>query len=329
MNKGLYILNRDAQARIYGPEQRCAIDRMVNIIARPMTAQEARGRPQVLREVEILFSGWGCPRLDENFLELAPRLKQVFYGAGTIRDVMTPAAWERGVCITSAYAANAIPVAEFAVSQIIFCLKLGWQHFLRMNRREYGHIPNTPGAYGSTVGLISLGQIGRRVSNMLRRYDVRVIAYDPLISAEDGIGLDVEMMSLEQLFAEADVVSLHTPELPETQNLIAGDLLSALKMNASFINTARGSIVNESEMINVLKSRPDLVAVLDVTCDEPPVSESPLWTLPNAVLLPHIAGSMNSECSRMGVCMVDELERYVAGIPLKWQITRDLAATLA
>ena len=125
------------------------------------------------------------------------------------------------------------------------------------------------------------------------------------------------------------MISLHTPELPETLGMISGELIAAMKPGATFINTARGAVVREKELIAVLSRRPDLTAVLDVTDPEPPAPDSPLLTLPNVVLTPHIAGSMGREIQRLGRYMVEELQRYLAGEPLRWHITRELAAKLA
>src|SRR5690606_8819626 len=114
----------------------------------------------------------------------------------------------------------------------------------------------------------------------------------------------------------SDVVSLHSPWLPETVGMITGDHFRQMKPYASFINTARGAIIREAEMIAVLQDRPDLTALLDVTYPEPPAPGSPLYTLPNVVLTPHIAGSMDMECRRMGRYMVDELQRFLHDEPL-------------
>lgn len=330
MLNALFLLNTDAYDKIYGEPERAAIAAMVDIVAPPQTAESVRAHPEVLGEVEALFSGWGMPPLDETFLAAAPRLEVVFYGAGSIRGFATDAAWERGIVITSAYAANAVPVSEYALSQILFSLKRGWHYALTI-KREQRWIPQTPvpGAYDSTVGLISLGMIGRLVAERLRSFDLNVIAYDPFVSAADAASLGVTLVDLDTLFRQADVVSLHTPKLPETLGMITGAHLAAMKDGATFINTSRGAIVREDEMIAVLAQRPDLTAILDVTEPEPPVAGSPLYTLPNVVLTPHIAGSLDAECRRMGQTMVAECRRYLAGEPLRWAISRERAALLA
>lgn len=336
MLKGLFMLHPAAIDRIYGGQERAAIESKLDIYGPfvPIEKPKEDWKPhrELLQELEVIVSGWGAPHIDEAFLEAAPNLKIMFYGAGSVKNILSDAAWDQGVRITSAYAANAIPVAEFTLSQIIFCLKRGWQYVAALKETcdwtwEQEHI--MPGCYNSTVGIISLGMIGRHVCRLLKALDVNLIAYDPFLTAEQANELGVESVSLEELFQRADVASLHTPWLPETENMITGNLLRSMKKNAAFINTARGAIVNEPEMIDVLKERPDLTAVLDVTWPEPPPADSPLFKLKNAILTPHIAGSMHTECQRMARFMSEEIDRYLAGEPLKWEITREKAAILA
>ncbi len=137
------------------------------------------------------------------------------------------------------------------------------------------------------------------------------------------------MVSLDELFRRAEVVSMHTPWLKETEGLITGAHIASMKPYSTFINTSRGAVVCETEMLDVLKDRPDLVAVIDVTYPEPPAPDSPLYTLPNVILTPHIAGAIHDECRRMGQMMIAELERFLAGQPLKWAVTREQVAIMA
>ena len=328
--KALYLLDSGAFERIYGEEERAAVAGLADVYAPLQTGNSVAKNPGVLAEAEMILSGWGAPAMDGGFLTAAPNLRVVFYGAGSIRRVATPAFWERVLRITSAYAANAVPVSEYALAAILFSLKRGW-HFAFSAQREKA-LPRqgqVPGAYGSTVGLVSLGMVGRLVRERLRPFDLRVVAYDPFVTPEEAHVLGVDLMSLEDLFASSDVVSLHVPLLPGTEGMILGSHLASMKRNATLINTSRGAVVREAEMVEVLGERPDLWAVLDVTHPEPPEPDSRLYDLPNVVLTPHIAGSLGNECRRMGRLVVDELRRYVTGEPLKHEITRERAALMA
>jgi phosphoglycerate dehydrogenase-like enzyme len=316
---------------IYGPKQHAQIAEMVEVLAPVMSPDEALRRPELLREMDVLISGWGGPVLDKSFLARAPKLKAFFYGAGTVRRLLSHEFWERKIVLTTANTANAIPVAEFSLAHILLGLKRAF--FQAVEVKKIRTFPETriptAGAYESTVGLISLSTIGRLVRKHLAHFDVQVIACDPTVTRAQAATLKVELVSLSELFFRSDVISLHAPHLPETEGLITGALLAKMKPGATFINTARGALIREAEMIEVLSARPDLTAVLDVTCPEPPEKTSRLYDLPNVILTPHIAGSIENECQRMGQWVADELRRYLAGEPLKSAITSERASLMA
>ncbi len=323
--KAVYLLPRPNLDLIYGPAEQRDIAARVELAAPPLDATTYRAWLGRLDDVEAIFSGWGMAKMDATFFEVFPTLKVLFYGAGAINDFVTDEVWTRNVQITNARMANGVPVAEYTVAQIVLCLKRAWQQAARVKalRNFQPARLSVAGTYGSTVGIVSLGAIGRMVAERLRGFDIRVIAYDPFVTPEQARALNVELVTLEDLFARADVVTCHTPWLPETEGLLTGKLFRRMKPGASFINTARGAVVNEAELIAVLREREDLFAVLDVTYPEPPAPDSPLYDLPNAMLTPHIAGSMNAECRRMGRAMVEELERWLRGEPLRYRVGRE------
>ena len=283
-----------------------------------------------LARTEVVFSGWGAPVMNETLLAAMPNLKAIFYAGGSVRYFVTDALWNRGVRITTAATINAIPVAEYTIAAVLLGLKRFW-HYARFTRehRTFPVIRPVPGVYHSKVGLVSYGIIGRLVRQRLRAHDIRILVYDPLITDEEAAHDEIHRAGLDELFAECDVVSVHTPLLPETIGLITGEHLRLMKRDTLFINTARGEIVDEPGMIEALRRRPDLQALLDVSAPEPPPNDSPLYTLPNVILTPHIAGSLGPECQRLGHAMVDEFERYRAGGPLLWELTPDRAALIA
>ncbi len=313
-----YLGRPDALEQVYGPRERAAVARLVRLA--PPDAPEV---------AEVALATWGTPRVDADFLGRWPRLGTVLYAAGSVRAFVTDALWDRGVRVSSAAQVNAACVAEYTVGVILFSLKHGWR--LAAAMRQDGGVPDkhaVPGAYGSVVGLVSLGAVGRLVRLRLRPFDVRVLAFDPFLEPAEARRLRVDLTGLDELFARSDVVSLHTPLLDETRGLIAGRHLAAMRPGATFVNTARGAIVREAELVAVLRSRPDLQAVLDVTDPEPPPPASPLRSLPNVVLTPHVAGCVGPERRRLGGAMVGELRRLLAGQPLRWEVTRERASLL-
>ncbi len=328
--KGLIVLDKNAYDLIYGPENRDEIAHRVNLLAEPISREELVERPDLMSQVEVIFSGWGAPIMDAAFLAKTPRLKAVFYGAGTIRYFTSDTFWERGITVCSAYAMNAVPVAEYTLAAILFSLKNAWRYALGAKRlgRHPERVP-CAGGYGSRVGIISMGMIGRLVRERLRPFDLEVYAYDPFVTQEQAMALGVEMMTLEDIFRRCDVVSLHTPWLKETENMVNRKHFELMKPGATFINTARGAVVNEPDLIDVFTRREDLTAVLDVTYPEPPPQGSPLYSLSNVVLTPHIAGSQDRECRRMGRLMIDEFDRWTRGDAMKWAISKEKAAMLA
>jgi len=330
MPKGLIILDTHPFELIYGDALSAEIARRVKLVAEVQTQKSISLNPEILADVEVIFSGWGAPTMDAKFLEAAPKLQVVFYGAGSIKGMTTDAFWARGIVVTSAYAMNAVPVAEFTLASILLSLKRTWYYALETKR--LGAYPKKvipAGCYRTKAGLISFGMIGRLVRERLRPFDLDVWVYDPFLSAEQAAEFNVTLVSLDDIFTHCDVVSLHTPWLKQTEGMICGRHFDLMKDGATFINTARGAVVNEPEMIEALTRRSDLTALLDVTWPEPPVEGSPLYTLPNVVLTPHIAGSQEGECRRMGQLMIDEFDRWSKGEPMQWTISKEKAAILA
>ena len=329
--KGIYVL--DDCDLIYCDEVKKEINQNIEILAPPQTKESILENKGLLADVDVLFSGWGAPKLDKTLLDYAPNLKVVFHGAGSAKKVVSDVFWERGIILTTAAKANAIPTAEFALSQIIFSLKRGWYYVFNMKEcKENIKREKVFGAYGSTVGIISLGAVGCHVARLLQNFDVNVIAYDPYVSQEIASGLNVKLHSLEEVFCLADVVSLHTPYLPETEGMITGQHIASMKNKATLINTARGQIVRQEEMLDVLLNRPDLYAVLDVTHPwkiKPQSKLYRLYELQNVIMTPHIAGSQSTECFRMGRFMLDELKRFIKKEPLYGQVTKEQISLMA
>ena len=333
-HKGLFVIRPYWFDQMYVDEDRELMRGRIEIPERAFTSAEVDENPGLLEEVDMIFSGWDGITLNKRVLDAAPNLKAVFFSGGSVRNMVSEEFWERDILLTSAAAANAVPVAEFTFAQIILALKQAWPQSQELHRtRDFPHYGpgqrEMPGSFLTTVGVVSLGHIGRRVCQMLRMLEVRVLAFDPFVTEQEANALGVELVSLAEMFRLSDVVSLHTPLIRETEGLITGAHIARMKSGATLINTARGGIINEPEMIEVLRRRPDVFALLDVMLRDPLDKESPLYDLPNIFLTPHIAGSLGRECRRMGRSMIEEGVRFLNGEPLQWAITRERLAISA
>jgi phosphoglycerate dehydrogenase-like enzyme len=291
-----------ARERLFTPE---SLDRL-----RAVADVEAS-----LAEAEVLLTGWGCPPVD---VAAAPRLRAIVHAAGSARAIVTPACWARGIVVSTAAAANAQPVAEFTLAAILLANK-GAPAAARDYRERRGRIDalvEYPGIgnRAKTVGLVGASRVGRRVIELLRPFELRVVVADPFLDAAEAARLGVERRELEALLAESHVVSLHAPALPATRHLLDRRRLALMRDGAVLINTARGALIDHEALTDELRSG-RLDAVLDVTEPEPLPPGSPLFALPNVVLTPHIAGALGTEVVRLGDAAIDELARYAAGEP--------------
>jgi phosphoglycerate dehydrogenase-like enzyme len=276
-----------------------------------------------LADVDVLLTCWGAAPIDEAALALAPNLRAIVHAAGTVKDFITPAVWDRDVRVTSVAAANAKPVAEYTLAAIIMANKAAFvaRERYREERAFPRHRPDdpTPGNMGKRVGIISASKVGRLVIELLQHFDLEVVVSDPFLSADDATAMGAMLTDLDELIASSDVVSLHAPLLPETTGMIDARRLALIKDGATFINTARGAIVDEPALVAELVSG-RIIAVIDTTWPEPVAADSPLLTLPNVFLTPHLAGSQGTELVRMANDAMDEIERYAAGQPFLHEI---------
>lgn len=281
---------------------------------------------QRLAGTEVLFTGWGCPPLNEDALERMPRLRAVVHAAGSVKHHVTPACWERGLLVSSAAAANAVPVAEYTLAAILFSNKrvLESAHAYRAARGPIDLLRRYPavGNYRRTVGLVGASTIGRRVLELLRPFDLRVLVHDPYADPAELASLGAEVVPLDELLRRSDVVSLHAPALPQTHHLLDASRLALMPDGATLVNTARGSLVDTAALTAELVSG-RLHAVLDHTEPEVLPAGSPLYNLPNVLLTPHVAGSLGGELDRLAATAVDELERYALGLGFRYAVDQD------
>ena len=289
----------------------------------------------ILSRAQYIFSTWGMPALTEEEIKTyLPSLEAVFYGAGTVQKFARPFL-SCGVKVFSAWAANGVPVAEYTFAAIMMASKGFFHRFHRQaNGPAWGHrdVPvEFPGNYEIKIGIIGAGMIGKLVIGKLKTLDmVSVSVFDPFLSDEKAKELGVEKVSLETLFAQSDVISNHLADNPQTRGMLDGHLFRTMKKGATFINTGRGAQVVENDLIEALREPGTYrFAVLDVTEPEPPLADSPLYTLDNVFLTPHIAGSTGNELHRMADFMYKEAVKLSSNMDTQYEVTLKMLETMA
>jgi phosphoglycerate dehydrogenase-like enzyme len=284
-------------------------------------------------QVEVLVTSWGCPKVDEDTIGALPRLKLIAHVAGSVKGFLDDLVWRRGILVSNAVAANAVPVAEYTLAAILFANKgvFALNRFYgrhRENRAPWTREAPNVGNYRKRVGIVGASHVGRLVMSHLRRFDLDMVLYDPFITPLEARDLGARKLGLSELLAESDVVSLHAPLLKDTYHMIGARELALMRNGATLINTARGALVEQAALeAELVKGR--ICAVLDTTDPDVLPPDSPLYELDNVFLTPHIAGSLGAETQRLADFMVAEIERFVSGRALKYLVRREHLARLA
>ncbi len=276
-----------------------------------------------LPEAEILCS-FSVPN---NWRELAPHLRWLQYpGAGV--DGLRPSGLldeQSGVVVTSAAGIHATTISEYVFGSM---LMFNW-NWPQMVRLQDSHLwARSTGWYnlggrelaGQTLGVVGMGSIGRRIAQVGRAFGMRVLGIRRSFSSEDASDPDLDQSyppsALRELLGQSDYVVLSVPLTPETEHLIGEEELRSMKSNAYLVNIARGRVIDEQALIRALREGWIAGAGLDVAEVEPLPSNSPLYTMPNVILTPHIAGVSVHYESRLAHLFAENLRRYRSGEPL-------------
>lgn len=281
-----------------------------------------------IEHADIVITSWQTACLDAEVIHKAANLKLLAHAAGTVKPVVSDALWDRGVKVTSAAAAIAFGVAEFCLGLILTAPK---RVFWAAQATKTGQwldgmkVFNGPfEIYQQKIGIIGASHVGRHLIRLLKNFTCDILLYDPYCSCEKAVELGVtKVNSLEELFRSCRVISVNAPSTPETQKMIKGGHFKLLPDGAVFINTARGAIVDEQEMIEELKKQ-RFVACLDVTDPEPPAANSLLRSLPNVILTPHEAGVVAENMARLGTFAVNEIVAFIQERPLMYEVTKEI-----
>ncbi len=268
-----------------------------------------------------IFVGWS---LRAHQLAAAPRLKWLHSTAAGVAQLMYPELRACGIAVTNASGVHTIPIAEHVLGLLLALAHRFPSAFRHQATRHWGQqdIWNEPirprELRGSTLLVIGLGAIGAAVAGLARSLGMRVLAVTRSGRAAPGLAARVVPSSaLDSLLPEADFLVLAAPETLETRHLIDAARLARMKPSAYLVNVARGSLVDEAALVAALRDRRIAGAALDVVSEEPLPESSPLWTLENCFISPHLSGASDSLWERQAELLMDNLDRWFSGRDLR------------
>jgi D-3-phosphoglycerate dehydrogenase len=252
-------------------------------------------------------------RVDAEVLEAGRRLKVVGRAGIGLDNVDVAAATRLGIMVVNAPQSNVISAAEHTVALILAQARnIPQAHLaLREGRWERGRFQGAE-LYGKTLGIVGLGRVGALVAQRLNAFGMHLLAYDPYVSRDRAAQMGVELASLADVLARADVVTVHLPKTPETTGLIGQSELAAMKPGARLVNTARGGIVDEAALAKAIDDGHLAGAALDVFAEEP-TTQSPLFDLDGVVVTPHLGASTTEAQDKAGVTIAQQLLLALAG----------------
>ena len=280
---------------------------------------------------DAYVTGWGSAPLDKTILDAAPELRLMVHLCGSVSPYVTDAVWERGIRVICGNDFFAESVAEGTIGYILSALRdipkysseLSWQGLWKS-----GHV-YTRSLIGKCVGIVSYGAIARHLVRMLQPFRVKIKVYDiaPL-PQEDVEKYGIEAASLEEVFSESDIVTVHTPLYEKTYHMISAPLLSLIRNDALLVNTSRGAIFDQAELENELMLG-RFRAVLDVYEKEPLPLDSPLRACENVLLMPHMAGPTTDLLQEITRELLLESAAYLdRGLPLRHDVSRERASIM-
>jgi D-3-phosphoglycerate dehydrogenase len=265
-------------------------------------------------------------KMDAEAIAAAPNLKVIARAGVGLDNVDIPAATAAGVLVVNAPTSNIVSAAELAVSLLLavarnvvpanLALKNG-----QWKRSQFGGVE----LQDKTVGIIGMGKIGMLVAQRLAGFDMKFVAYDPYVKSAPSGGPEIKMVSLDELLAESDFVTIHIPKTAETKGLIDTAALAKMKPTAFVINAARGGVLDESALFDALTAGTIAGAGLDVYATEP-CTDSPLFALDNVVATPHLGASTEEAQEKAGVAVAESVVAAFAGTEVPGAVNAELVS---
>ncbi len=297
----------------------------VRLFDRPALSCTREVLMEELEETEVLFTGWGAPRIDEEILAHARHLKVHAHVGGSVAPYISREEYDRGICVLSGNDIYARSVAEGCLTYTLMALRRLPDVMSVMKKDGWKpDVVTDQGLTGKKVGLVGYGAIARYYAELLKWFRTELYVYSGHIS-EDELGrIGAKRASKEEIFAKCDVISLHSALNDANYGMITGDLIRLIKKDALFVNTARAGLVDTKALMEELATG-RFRAVLDVYDEEPLPMDSPYREMPNVMLLPHVAGPTLDMREVVVLSLAEDIQRLIKGDATRHSIPYDYA----
>jgi D-3-phosphoglycerate dehydrogenase len=245
-------------------------------------------------------------------LDAGKKLKVVGRAGVGVDNVDVPYATQKGILVMNTPSANIISAAEHSLAMIMaLARKIPWAHE-SVHKGEWKRSKFTGiELYGKTLGIIGVGRVGGEIAKRAKSFNMTMLGYDPYLPKDVADSLCVKLTTLEDVLRNSDIMTIHTPLLPETKNMIGTPQFNMMKKNALLVNVARGGIVNEDDLYEALKNKVIAGAAFDVYVDEPLKDKCKLLELDNLVMTPHLGASTVEAQEKVSVDIAENVVMYM------------------
>jgi len=251
-------------------------------------------------------------KVTADLMDSAPALRVVGRAGVGVDNIDVPAATERGIVVMNAPDGNTITTAEHTIALLIALARRVPQANSSLksghwDRKSFIGVE----LQGKTLGVVGMGRIGRTVAARARAFGMKIVAFDPFIASEQARDLEIELAPLDELFASADFITIHTPLTAETRGVIGRDAFARMKQGVRIINCARGGLVDESALYDAIKAGTVAGAALDVFVQEPPAADHPLLLLDEVIVTPHLGASTAEAQEGVAFTVAEQMRDYL------------------
>ena len=270
---------------------------------------------EMAKDCDAILTGWGTPEITKEVLDAAPNLKIVAHLAGSVASLVNEEVYNRGIMVVGANDREfSESVAEGALAYALTKLRRIDEtvvNFKKYREKGAGMFFKSNGILDKTVGIVSFGAIAEHFAKMLQPFHCKIKVYSRTISEEKLKKYNMEQVSLDELFSTCDVISVHTAWNKHTEKMISEELIKKMKDGALIVNTARGAVIDEEALTRELQTG-RISAALDVYYpNEPPLAESPLYDLPNVLMMDHRGGPTTDRYRYITSNMIDDVYSYL------------------